>query len=701
MHKSPFFLFTLLAYSLALHTLFAESSCDAQGNEVCMAESRVHRLSISHREGGGIGYNQGYTSLDAFFSLPSKWDMVSFFDFRAHVFNDGKWAANAGLGIRKLLSNSSWILGGNAFYDYRHATHTTFNQVGFGLELLGTKWDFHGNAYIPVGHNRRNYANPFRRFEGHSAFFTRKYEFAFAGADVLAGRELWSCDDYLIRGALGAYFLKGHFNKKAGGGLVKVTAEITRYVHLEGQLSYDNIFKWRPQGELRINIPIGKKIKLNRCNLSCNSQEILSRALVSPVERFEIIAKKNRKKKTIALDPVSGQPLNFIFVDNLRGHSDGSFENPFATLFEAQNGSQPNNVIYVFPGDGTTNGMNMGITLQQGQYFIGSSVAFPVSIKGAGLVAIPPQSSIFPSITNSGNTITLDNGNTISGFAISSGSSGVMGGEVSVFDGATITNNQFSNVGAQVIELENATGNIIISNNQNSVITGILIQPNATGSSNIFIANNNLILPTTSGEPIAIIVFGTHQSTITIENNVISGGDIGIHCSYSTSNIVNTLISNNNLNNLGTFGIEVSSGSTMQNNTTFGIEVSSGSSILNNTTIVRNTITQTGEAGVNGLILLNKPMNFDITGNTLTQTNTSGGSNSGGIVIQNNDQISLRLISNSSIPASGFGYFLNSNGVSFTLQSPDLTLAGVQSINIGTLDAVQTEPITFIPLTGP
>ena len=83
MQKTPFLLFSILAYSLALQTLSAESRYDEAGNEMCMPESRVHRLSVSHREGGGIGYSKGYTSLDAFFSLPSKWDMVPFFDFRS------------------------------------------------------------------------------------------------------------------------------------------------------------------------------------------------------------------------------------------------------------------------------------------------------------------------------------------------------------------------------------------------------------------------------------------------------------------------------------------------------------------------------------------------------------------------------------------------------------------------------------------
>ena len=667
---------SFLAYTLALQTLSAESCTDEEESYT----PRMHHLSVSHRQGAGIGYSKGYTSLNAFFSIPSH-ELVPFFDFRAHVFNDGKWAANAGLGIRKLLCNS-WILGGNAFYDYRHTSHTTFNQVGFGLELLGTKWDLHGNAYIPVGHNRRNYANFFKGFEGHSAVFTRKYEFAFAGADILAGREFWSLHDSILRGAIGAYFLKGHFNQKAGGGLFKLTADINRYVHFEAQLSYDNIFKWRPQAELRVNIPIGKKVRLNRCDLNRNKQDKLSFHMTSSVDRFEIIPKDHKKRKAIAQNPITGQPFYFIFVDNLRGHSDGSFENPFATLLEAQNGSQPNDVIYVFPGDGTTKGMNMGITLQQGQYFIGSSVALQASVKGIGPVIIPPQSIISPTISNTnagGNTVTLPNGTggyTISGFIIEApNGSGIFGGSMTAgppqIDTVTITDNQFINVSqtstTSSVFLGNITGIINIHNNVDNG-NGISITTATSGSSNIYVTKNIIACagPTTD-QDIGVRSQGT-QSMIFIDGNNLSLADIGIAVLVTSSSITNIVTSNNNCTNVD-----------------IGIALSFTDSPLVSATTINNTVSQTAEQGLLVLAENNTPIYLDIQRNTILQSSLIA--NVAGVEIDSLEaaQITLRLLGNSSFPAntSAPGYLLN-NGSSpvtpFYVESPNLALTGVQRL---------------------
>src|SRR3974390_1481326 len=67
------------------------------GEMHCMKANHPHRIDIKHIEGKGIGYNQGYTSLDGLFT--SMWnDFIPFVDLRAHVFNNGRWAANAGLG---------------------------------------------------------------------------------------------------------------------------------------------------------------------------------------------------------------------------------------------------------------------------------------------------------------------------------------------------------------------------------------------------------------------------------------------------------------------------------------------------------------------------------------------------------------------------------------------------------------------------
>lgn len=57
----------------------------------CVEDYRHIRLALRHIEGTGVGYNQGYTSLEGLF-LPRSgtghgW--TPFLDLRGHVFNNG------------------------------------------------------------------------------------------------------------------------------------------------------------------------------------------------------------------------------------------------------------------------------------------------------------------------------------------------------------------------------------------------------------------------------------------------------------------------------------------------------------------------------------------------------------------------------------------------------------------------------------
>ena len=81
-------------------------------------------------------------------------------------------------------------------------------------------------------------------------------------------------------------------------------------------------------------------------------------------------------------------------MNNL-SHSAGTFESPYPTLAEAQAASAPGDVIYVFPGDGTTNGMNSGIALQSNQSFWGSGVSHYLATN-LGTINIPAQTLASP-----------------------------------------------------------------------------------------------------------------------------------------------------------------------------------------------------------------------------------------------------------------------------------------------------------------
>ncbi|MFZ4773554.1 MAG: hypothetical protein ACOYK9_06155, partial [Chlamydiia bacterium] len=77
-------------------------------------------------------------------------------------------------------------------------------------------------------------------------------------------------------------------------------------------------------------------------------------------------------------------------------------------------------VIYVYPGDGTSKGMDTGIVLQANQWLFGASVTHPIPVVGnSSPIVIPSYANARPIIKNSsGIAIELADNNVISGFFI-------------------------------------------------------------------------------------------------------------------------------------------------------------------------------------------------------------------------------------------------------------------------------------------
>ena len=155
-------------------------------------------LFLRHTAGEGLGYKKGYTTLDLFVA-PSvgcaEWS--PFVDLRGHVFNNGKWAANAGIGVR-YLDSVAW--GANVYYDFRDTDHSHYNQLGAGLEAIGSFWSVHVNGYWPFGRRKSSFfsvpSSPagvpqFAGFQGNELLLQiqgslLKKEFTFAGVNALA-----------------------------------------------------------------------------------------------------------------------------------------------------------------------------------------------------------------------------------------------------------------------------------------------------------------------------------------------------------------------------------------------------------------------------------------------------------------------------------------------------------------------------------
>ena len=658
---------------------------------------RTQRITFKHREANGIGYPTGYTSAEGFFSTSKTPNLLAFTDVRAHVFNDSKKAYNLGVGVRGLSEPLRAVLGANVFYDYRDGLHRAFNQVGVGLEVLGTKWDVRANGYIPVHNIKKKYRDGFLKFKGSSAVFQKRYEFAFVGCELAFTRELIKRKNWDVRTKLAGYWFNGEYGKNAGGGLFELSTNITRYLTLKGQASYDTLFRGVFQGEAAVNFPFGWRLEERDSSLPPRVIQSLEDRLIETVDRFEMIVTSTKRKKAVALDPLTGEPLTFVFVDNT-SHSLGTFESPFPTLVQAQNAAAPGDVIYIFPGDGTTTGMDQGITLQDNQTLAGSAAPLTVTT-GFGLRTVPAQTSALPSITNTGGgfCIIVGNNNTISGLDINCPLNSPIDSNGATIFGINVTHNRITTANNNnAVNLNDFFGTGVFSDNILQTDSGgIALNIENQQDTCTFVATNNFF--NTAGA--FGIAFASQFSTVEMvminSNAFVSGTNSAIQVGITgQSDVVSATIANNIIGSVTSDAILVQT---------------AGSAAIANMTISKNQIAQAGNFGITILCNNNAtpitPSFINLVDNIVLNANENDAGKAGiSIRSQNQSNLQVRLSGNASSALNGgFGYLLfNANAPTSVLsvQTPDLAnpQAGLQAINIGSFDPASfTDGVTFIP----
>jgi len=642
-YKRIFFLVSLSGAFVA-HAVSYEQEC--QSPEPTHFEAR-------HIEGKGIGYHEGYTTLSAFLTSPYFFSrqFIPFVDLRGHIFNDGKPAANVGMGLRAIASR---VWGINAYYDYRKTSHHSYHQASCGLESLGRIWDARINGYLPFGAKKSSLFHPytFDRFKKHSLLVSSKREFAMKGIDAEVGAHIKDSKNVHLYTAAGPYYFGGE-GKNGYGGKGRLLATFYDSIRAEVIASYDTVFNGIVQGQLAFVFPFGRKKMLKKPPISCDTQYALWKRALQSVDRSEIIAIDKKKKTKAAVNPATGDPYFFWFVDNTSSSS-GTFESPFPTLAQAQERSGSNDVIYVFPGDGTTKGMNAGYVMKDYQKILGSGRAYAFDTE-QGSIVVPAMSATAPLITNlqgpSTNTttgvgvgiITLAHHCEVAGLHLTASTkevyAGIVGGEAvetgSMVEGITDTSihdNTLSDLKAfqGAIYLHNCSGELFVANNTISNVS--FTSAGGFGHGIVFLTEN---LNMTYSADVS-------KNTIT---NVPRTGITFIHQSPAT---VYAMVTENSITNAGNQGMTLSSNSTLTANLTIsdniitdpianGILLNALSgSVWNNGvfTIANNTISSPTSSGV---LLSHAGTSFsnlvDIEGNAIlvpgnngiTVNNTVGG----------------------------------------------------------------------------
>ncbi len=702
--------------------------------EECEKGPNHFRFSTSHTENKGIGYNQGYTSLDMFFNWVPIYNMYPFFDLRGHVSNDGHPSANIGAGIRYLPNNLNVVLGLNVFYDFRKARHVSFQQIGCGIEILGTQWKFNANGYLPIIQSSFIRNREFDQFSGHQALLHINREIAMKGADANIGRSLIHRGFYTLDAYVGGYYFQGDRNLNTTGGYGRLRSNLSRFITLELQGSYDTLFKRIIQGTVGLNFPVGKRVKTKTAKRTCYQKIALERNLTDPVSRFEMIVTHLNQQTTQAIDPFTGSPLNIVFVNqDAPEDGDGTAEHPYKDLAIAQTFSKPTDMIYVYPGYLPYSDL---ITLQNQQWLQGSATSF-TALSKYGPVQIPAQTRDTPNISNQ---ITLANDNIVQGFQINSAVGDSIYGLG--IQNATINDNIFISQGDNYCYLEGSIGLIKIGNNQGTG-AGIGIEIENPNGADFRIANNSF-----SNKSYNILINSSSDRSFTalIRNNLLQSANTSIVIAVNANQPIGCFdILDNNIiagystidfNGYGTCDIKVKRNQLTQTETGFyntqfymqggalnitfeknqfnnsnsgGIYFQATPGVNSVSAYVNDNKSSEGallnmqidaQAQFTGYIYNNKidntlvPSCIEIifgvvvsssVNSTLILSNNQATSAFNGIEITTFTDTTLDLnLTGNNMNVAGIGYSLSNQSTrNFWLQSPNLQLSGVEKINTG------------------
>ncbi|NGX39516.1 MAG: hypothetical protein KR126chlam1_00846 [Chlamydiae bacterium] len=282
--KSLFFVLFLIGTLLAPDQTHADEcySCDPCCEDMLCIDSLY--LTLRHIDPRGIGYDKGYTTLEAlYFPCLDNACFHPFIDVRGHVFNDNEYAANAGVGVRYLPDPCcNWVYGVNVFYDYRsdHDRKLHFHQMGVGIEVLNDCcFDIRVNGYFPITTQKLVQRCTFDDFDGDFFMERKRYQNAFIGGNLEVGVPICTCWCWLDFYVAGGPYYYERDCEDTFGGQVRLDAYICGCFRLGAMVSHDRLFNTRVQGVISYTFPLGGTC-VNDCG-QCN--------VIRQVHRNEII----------------------------------------------------------------------------------------------------------------------------------------------------------------------------------------------------------------------------------------------------------------------------------------------------------------------------------------------------------------------------------------------------------------------------
>ena len=621
----------LCGVSLLCLTLLAPDNSHAQ------TEPLKTRAEVSIKGGS----KRSLLSTEIWAPLVQDNDSVLYGDVRLMGDNDENREGNLGVGYRQIKNA---VYGVHGWIDRRRTqNNSTFHQITLGVERLGHVVDLRANGYIPLNKGRTigsgaaaGASDPY--LAGSGLFYDVNgflMEIPQYGMDAEAGYRLpilqRQADAIRLYG--GGYHFFRKDSDSTTGFRVRAEAQINQAFAIGTRYQYDE-----PRGnqaflEATLKFPFGAKKLYQTDGLRARLDE-------SPERDVDIVTatKQSPTQKMIpVLNTATGEQQRVIHVDNSNTQAgDGSKENPYNTLALAQSALKDNDVLYVHHGDGTTNGMNQGITIDKsnimmigsGSDFIWDNGKFSTAqgtMPRTGTVII--ASSIAPVLTNTQGFV---NDNTFNNTSLTGNGILITGSNIHV-SGFAINNTTASGVfvlanGAGT-NINNITlSNLQITNSQNS--SGLDVHARAGGTiGNVDVQN--------------IRTTGNNRNGVNVQANASTIGNIYMNDITAMNNAENGFQLQNQSNGvIGDVSIEKMNAN---HNNNFGIMFNSTSSTMGDFLLSDVSVDESLRDGLN--LYSSASTMGDITMRNMSLSDSRGNGYDGmGLSISNNSVVGNVLL---------------------------------------------------------
>ena len=562
----------------------------------------------------GLGYNGSYLTLGGKRRL--------FEDFL-----DGRWLFEAQLhhsidedegdfftnfGIERVFSipaaGADVSIGG--WYDYNDQTDApfsnAFHQVAISGSIKSRRWDLLANGYFPIGDTDETFGDPTGviPFARNSILSEAAIDAAQTGFDVtmrFRPKQLAFANGTIDFGGYGYRSDEVDF---FGGGRVRLGVQILRGAIVSAEVNHDDRFN--TTGVLSISWAFGANGGVG------GEYAGLGRDLEATQRNDHVV--RVATEASFVINPLTGQPYNVLHVNNLggiEGSGEGTFEQPFLTLAEAEAAGAENDVIFVGTGDGSPRNLDTGIVLQNGQSLLGDGGTFAIpNAATGGDFQLVTGGGPGPFISNPGGSsvVELADNNRIAGVTIdgTGATNGINGENVS---NLVVEDVIVQNSGQNGLRLDNFSGVLDI---QDSTFTGNgasgLLVENVTDSTSSVLLDNNIA----SFNGLDGFRFQDFDPATFILNDNTTSNNVGN--GLTLTNFANT--ATNGLNILNHIA---------DSNVGAGIDIDNGNGKLN---ILIPTITNNAGGGILITDFTNVPGDFTvISGIAGNQANITGNGN--------------------------------------------------------------------------